>query len=78
MYTSEPFDALSAAGQPWNGIRATLPKTHDAIDDQSLRRLNASIRQHLASALWQEHDTVKPCKHLAGFVLQRRRWPKIS
>ena len=26
MYTSEPFDALSAAGQPWNGIRATASK----------------------------------------------------
>ena len=22
-HTSEPFDALGAAGQPWNGIRAT-------------------------------------------------------
>ena len=73
----EPSDALGAAGQPWNGIRDSLPK-HAIIDDQSLRRLTASIRQHLASALWQEHDTVKPCKHLAGFVLQRRRWPKIS
>ena len=75
--TGEPCDALTAAGQPWNGIRDSLPK-HAIIDDQSLRRLNASIRQHLASALLQKHHTVKPCRNLAGFVLQRRRWPKIS
>ena len=75
--TGEPCDALGAAGQPWNGIRATLPSLI-IDDDQSLRRLNASIRQHLASALRQEHDTYNPCRNLAGFVPQRRRWPKIS
>ena len=47
-------------------------------DDQSLRRLNASIRRLFVSALLQEHDTVNPCGKLAGFVLQRRRWLKIS
>ena len=41
--TGEPCDALAAAGQPWNGIRATLPSLI-IDDDQSLRRLNASIR----------------------------------
>ena len=75
---SEAFDALAAAGQPWNGIRATGFQNHDAIDDQSLRRLNASIRQRLESAPWQEHDTVNPCGNLAGVDPQRRRWPKIS
>ena len=47
-------------------------------DDQSLRRLNASIRRLFVSGFLQEHDTVKPCGKLAGFVPQRRRWPKIS
>ena len=47
-------------------------------DDQSLRRLNAIIRRLFVSGFLQEHDTVKPCGKLAGFVPQRRRWPKIS
>ena len=74
---SEAFDALAAAGQPWNGIRATGFQ-NDAIDDQSLRRLNASIRRLFVSGFLQEHDTVVHCGKLAGFVPQRRRWIKIS
>jgi len=75
--TGEPCDALAAAGQPWNGIRATLPSLI-IDDDQSLRRLNAFIRRLFVSGFLQEHDTVNPCGNLAGFVPQRRRWPKIS
>jgi hypothetical protein len=74
---SEAFDALAAAGQPWNGIRATGFQ-NDAIDDQSLRRLNASIRHRFSSPLLQQYSTVVHCGNLAGFVPQRRRWIKIS
>ena len=35
-HTGEPFDALRAAGQPWNGIRATsFQKTHDNNVDKT-------------------------------------------
>ena len=75
---SEAFDALAAAGQPWNGIRATGFQNHDAIDDQSLGRLNDEHPSWFESALLKTEDTVNPCGKLTGFVPQRRRWPKIS
>ena len=73
-------DLYGALGTALSSRKELLVDT--SITDPSmtrcLRGLNASISEDCASALLQAEDTVKPCGNLAGFVPQRRRWPKIS